>query len=82
MAGKHKIFMDTPIQIGCVVYQLVKLRMLQFYYDCLDKYVDRSDFHNWFRDETTKEAKAYNKRTPGLFKVEFEARPMFQVILC
>ena len=44
MAGKHKIIMDTPIQIGCAVYQLAKLRMLQFYYDCLDKYVDRSDF--------------------------------------
>jgi hypothetical protein len=33
--------MDTPIQIGCAVYQLAKLRMLQFYYDCLDKYVER-----------------------------------------
>ena len=32
MAGKHKIIMDTPIQIGCAVYQLAKLRMLQFYY--------------------------------------------------
>jgi len=44
MAGKHKIIMDTPIQIGCAVYQLAKLKMLEFYYDCLDKYVDRSDF--------------------------------------
>ena len=43
-SGKHKIIMDTPIQIGCAVYQLAKLKMLQFYYDCLDKYVDRSDF--------------------------------------
>ena len=43
-AGKHKIIMDTPIQIGCAVYQLAKLRMLEFYYDCLDKYIDRSDF--------------------------------------
>jgi hypothetical protein len=106
MAGKHKISIDTPIQIVCAVYQLAKLRMLQFYYDCLDKYVDRSDFqyvemdtdsaylalsgdkledvikphmkeeyekdkYNWFPNETTKELKAYNKRTPGLFKVEF-----------
>jgi hypothetical protein len=38
MAGKHKI------QIGCAVYQLAKLRMLQFYYDCMDKYVDCADF--------------------------------------
>ena len=112
MAGKHKIIMDTPIQIGCAVYQLAKLRMLQFYYDCLDKYVDRSDFqyiemdtdsaylalsgdkledvikphmkeeyekdkYNWFPNETTKELKAYNKRTPGLFKVEFEGKSMY-----
>jgi hypothetical protein len=112
MAGKHKIIMDTPIQIGCAVYQLAKLRMLQFYYDCLDKYVDRSDFqyiemdtdsaylalsgaklddvikphmkeeyerdkYNWFPNETTKELKAYNKRTPGLFKVEFEGNTMY-----
>jgi hypothetical protein len=104
--------MDTPIQIGCAVYQLAKLRMLEFYYDCVDKYVDRSDFqyiemdtdsaylalsaaklddvikpdmkeeyekdkYNWFPDETTKELKAYNKRTPGLFKVEFEGKSMY-----
>jgi hypothetical protein len=112
MAGKHKIIMDTPIQIGCAVYQLAKLRMLQFYYDCLDKYVDRSDFqyvemdtdsaylalsgsklddvikpdmreeyeqdkYNWFPDERTPESKAYNKRTPGLFKVEFEGNAIY-----
>jgi hypothetical protein len=104
--------MDTPIQIGCAVYQLAKLRMLEFYYDCLDKYVDRSDFqyvemdtdsaylalsaekledvikpemkqeyeqdkYNWFPDETTKESKAFNKRTPGLFKVEFEGNSIY-----
>ena len=42
-AGKHKIIMDTPIQICCAVYQLAKLRMLEFYFDCIDKYIDRSD---------------------------------------
>lgn len=112
IAGKHKITMDTPIQIGCAVYQLAKLRMLEFYYDCIDKYVDRSDFqyvemdtdsaylalsanrledvikphmqeeyekdkYNWFPDETTKELKAYNKRTPGLFKVEFTGKSIY-----
>ena len=112
MAGKHKIIMDTPIQIGCAVYQLAKLRMLEFYYDCIDKYVDRSDFqyvemdtdsaylaisgdtledvikpsmkheyeldkYNWFPNETTKESKAFDKRTPGLFKVEFEGNSIY-----
>jgi hypothetical protein len=112
MAGKHKIIMDTPIQIGCAVYQLAKLRMLEFYYDCIDKYVDRADFqyiemdtdsaylaiseesfdqvikpemrqeyekdkYNWFPNETTPESKAFDKRTPGLFKVEFEGKSTY-----
>ena len=33
-----------PLQVGFFVYQYAKLRMLQFYYDFLDKYIDRSDF--------------------------------------
>ncbi|CAF3781378.1 unnamed protein product [Rotaria socialis] len=33
-----------PIQVGFAVYQLAKLRMLQFYYDFIDYYIDRSDF--------------------------------------
>ena len=33
-----------PFQVGIAGYQLAKLRMLEFYYDFLDKYVDRRDF--------------------------------------
>ena len=36
--------MDLPIQIGFFVYQYAKLRMLEFYYDLIDKFLDRSDF--------------------------------------
>ena len=36
--------MDLPLQIGVAVYHLAKLRMLQFYYNFFDKYIDRSDF--------------------------------------
>ncbi len=36
--------MDLPLQIGAVVYHLAKSQMLQFYYDFIDKYIDRSDF--------------------------------------
>jgi hypothetical protein len=32
------------MQIGCFVYQYAKLRMLEFYYDFMDVFVDRSDF--------------------------------------
>ena len=41
---KNKVTINRPFQIGIVVYQLAKLRMLQFYYDFLDYYVDRRDF--------------------------------------
>ena len=35
---------NRPFQVGIVVYQLTKLRMLQFYYDFLDHYIDRRDY--------------------------------------
>jgi len=41
---KPRITIRRPFQIGIAVYQLAKLRMLEFYYDCLDRYVDRRDF--------------------------------------
>ena len=41
---KDKIIIKNPFQVGIVVYQLAKLRMLQFYYEFLDFYFDRQDF--------------------------------------
>ena len=41
---KIKINIDRPFQVGIVVYQLAKLRMLQFYYEFLVFYLDRRDF--------------------------------------
>ena len=35
---------NRPYQIGIAVYQLAKLRMLEFHYDFLDKYVSRRDY--------------------------------------
>jgi hypothetical protein len=114
---KREITMDLPLQIGVAVYHLAKLRMLQFYYNFIDKYIDRSDFQltemdtdsNYFafsedsieklirphmREEYEKDKynflpresnelhptfqvdgirftqAQYDKRTPGLFKVE------------
>jgi hypothetical protein len=106
-SSKKKIKMDLPLQVGFFVYQYAKLRMLQFYYDCLDKYIDKSDFEfcemdkdsaylaisaesidniikpeiqdeylqdkcDWFPRTDTAEHAKYDKRTPGLFKVEWE----------
>ena len=35
---------DIPKQIGLFALQYAKPRMLQFYYDCLDGYLNRADF--------------------------------------
>ena len=36
---KTRISVDTPIQIGFFILQYAKLRMLEFYYDCLNRYL-------------------------------------------
>jgi hypothetical protein len=133
---KKKTLWDLPLQIGFFVYQYAKLRMLEFYYDFIDRYVARTDFqlcemdtdslylalstHNladavrpqlrhefykvydrWFPSETCpthraefissqgktrfdcqncRDRKLYEKRTPGLFKLEYEGAGM--VSLC
>ena len=41
---KNKIKLDLPIQIGFFILQYAKLRMLEFYYDFLCKYVPRDKF--------------------------------------
>ena len=41
---KSKLTIERPFQVGIVVYQLAKLRMLQFYYEFIDHYIDRRDF--------------------------------------
>ena len=119
--AKSRIKMDLPTQIGFFVLNYAKLRMLEFYYDFVDKYLGRSNFEycemdtdsaymaitqkdfkscikpgmladyerglssfctderveadnefHWFpRTCCTKHAK-HDKRTPGLFKIEFE----------
>ena len=43
-AFKKNIMLNLPIQIGFFILQLAKLRMLEFYYDFMDKFVDRSLF--------------------------------------
>jgi hypothetical protein len=42
--AKKKINLDLPIQIGYFVYCYAKLRMLEFYYDFIDKFVDRKNY--------------------------------------
>ena len=42
--SKSKQILNLPIQIGYSRLQYAKLKMLEWYYDCLDYYVERSDF--------------------------------------
>ena len=42
--AKAKIHWNLPLQIGYFVYQNAKLRMLQFYYDCILNYINAEDF--------------------------------------
>ncbi len=43
-SAKKRIKLDLPIQLGYFILQYAKLRMLSFYYDCIDKFVNRKDF--------------------------------------
>ena len=123
--AKRKIRLDLPIQLGYFILQYAKLRMLEFYYDFMDCYVDRSDFeycemdtdsaymaisgsslediikpemkaeydlglrgycvdmnieadnqHHWFPRTCCSVHAKYDKRTPGLFKLEYQGDEM------
>ena len=39
LSEKKKITLDVPVVLGFSVLQYAKLRMLQFYYDCIDRYL-------------------------------------------
>ncbi|KAG3204484.1 hypothetical protein PC129_g22573 [Phytophthora cactorum] len=41
---KRRLNNKNPIHLSIAIYQLAKLRMLQFYYDCIDFYFAHSDF--------------------------------------
>jgi len=105
---------NIPIQVAFGVLNDAKLRMLEFYYDCIDKYIERRDYqymymdtdsaymaltdkfenlikpelqnefklekNKWFPRTDTKKHIAYDKRKPGLFKIEHEGDGM--VALC
>lgn len=42
--AKKTVRWNLPIQVGYFVYQYAKLRMLEFYYDCLLQFFKWSDF--------------------------------------
>ena len=47
---QRTVTIKRPYQCGIAVYQLAKLRMLEFYYDFLDKYFSRQNFKLCYMD--------------------------------
>ena len=47
---KRTVMIKRPYQCGIAVYQLAKLRMLEFYYDFLDKSFSTQDFELCYMD--------------------------------
>jgi hypothetical protein len=60
---KRKIMNNNPIHVSIAIYQLAKLRMLEFYYDFIDKYIDRSDFE-YIEMDTDSAYIAFSHETP------------------
>jgi hypothetical protein len=126
--AKKVIRLDLPIQLGYFILQYAKLRMLEFYYDFMDVYVERQDFeycemdtdsaymaisgsslenvikpnmkdkyqrglkgfctnleieadtgYHWFPRTCCREHASYDKRTPGLFKLEYQGDEMISL---
>ena len=42
--SKRALSMNVPVIVGFSILQLAKLRMLEFYYDCINLFVHRKDF--------------------------------------
>jgi len=75
---KPRITIRRRFQVGIAVYQLAKLRMLEFYYDFLDRYIDRRDFELIQMDTDSNYMAISGERLEDIvrpeLKAEFEAQ--------
>ena len=67
---KPEINIRRPFQVGIAVYQLPKLRMLEFYYDFLDTFVDRRDFELIQMDRDSNYMAISGERLEDVVKLE------------
>ena len=70
---KPRITIRRPFQIGIAVYQLAKLRMLEFYYDFLDRYFDRKDFELIQMDTDSNYIAISGKKLEDIVRPELKA---------
>ena len=74
-AKKRITRQNIPIQIACSIYDDAKYKMSQFYYDVVDKYLDRSDFQYMEMDTDS----AYMALTDDFFNlIKPEMREEFE----
>ena len=70
---KSRITIRRPFQIGIAVYQLAKLRMLEFYYDFLDRYFARKDFELIQMDTDSNYLAISGKKLEDIVRPEMKA---------
>ena len=75
---KQTVMIKKPYQFGIAVYQLEKLRMLEFYYDFLDKYFRRQDFELWYMDKDSFYMAMSGDSLDEIVRPEIEARGLLQ----
>ena len=53
-SAKKQLNLDLPIYLGYFILQYAKLRMLEFYFDFVDTYIERCDYHYLEMDRKNK----------------------------
>ena len=71
--NKSVVKYTLPLHIGFFVYQYAKLRMLQFYYDFVDRYVERPLFQYCEMDTDSAYIALAGKSIDGLVKADRRA---------
>ena len=75
---KRRIKFNNPIHMSIAIYQLAKLRMLEFYYDCVDKYIPRADFQLQEMD-TDSNYFSFSDSNPFINLIKPEMRAEFEL---
>ena len=77
--------MNLPVVVGFSIVQLAELRMLKFYYDCIDRFVDRKDFQYAEMDTDSEyvalSASLENILKPGMERRISKARMLWMTLL-
>lgn len=70
---KNKITFDLPVLVAFFVYSYAKERMLTFYYDFLDKVLDREDFE-MIEMDTGEYSRVYRSYTLSIASMRFNCK--------